>query len=131
MAKQVKRGWFIEHSPGEAHIAIVEKTSRTVDGITDEWQAVTETGLKVVVEFVTVDSDLSANSLTGSYNEIPSRYHKAIVDKAIAMGYRDPRNQNIQNAQYFETLYIEAKRRGKKLAKSNFQTTGRIVPQDF
>jgi len=131
MAKQVKRGWFIEHEAGVASIALVEKTSRTVDGITDEWQAITETGLKAVIEFTTVDADLSANSPTGSYNEIPDRYHKAIVDKAIAMGYRDPRNQNIQNAQYFETLYLEAKRRAKKLAKSNFQTTGRIVPQDF
>ena len=129
MAKQVKRGWFIEHSPGEAHIAIVEKTSRTVDGVTDEWQAVKESGLTIRMEYLGLDSDLS--SLTDDYGEISDRYHKTIVDKVIAMGYRDPRNQNLQNAEYFESLYKAGLKRAKKFTKSRNITTGRIVPQDF
>ena len=129
MAQQLKRGWFIEHSPGEAHIAIVEKTSRTVDGVTDEWQAVKESGLTIRMEYLGLDSDLS--SLTDDYGEISDRYHKTIVDKVIAMGYRDPRNQNLQNAEYFESLYKAGLKRAKKFTKSRNITTGRIVPQDF
>ena len=129
MAKKVQRGWFVETIAADTQLAIVEKTSRTVDGVTDEWQAVKETGLRIRVEYISLDNDLS--SITDDYSEIPDRYHKTIVDKAISMGYRDPRNQNIQNAEYFEALYKDGMKRAKKYARSRHITTGRIVPQDF
>ena len=130
MAKKVKRAWYPETTSGDTQLAIVENTSRTVDGITDEWQAVKEV-IKLRIELCTSDTDLSINSLTSAYNEINARYHKTIVHKAIAMGYRDPRNQNLQNAEYFENLYERDVRRAKKFAKGHYITTGRIIPQDF
>ncbi len=129
MAKKIKRGWFVDTVTSDIKLAIVEKTSRTVDGVTDEWQAVKESGLTIRMEYLGLDSDLS--SLTDDYGEISDRYHKTIVDKVIAMGYRDPRNQNLQNAEYFESLYKAGLKRAKKFTKSRNITTGRIVPQDF
>ena len=128
MANKVKRAWFIDVVSGDTKLGIVEKTSRTVDGITDEWKAITEV-LQVRYDFILCDADLTG--VASEWTEINSRYHRTIVDKAIAMGYRDPRNLNIQNAQYFESLYLEAKRRAKKFAKGGYQASGRIVPQDF
>ena len=76
-------------------------------------------------------ADIDLTGVTSSYNEINSRYHNVIVDKVIAMGYRDPRNQNLQNAEYFENLYQKGLKRAKKYSKSSNLSTGRIVPQDF
>ena len=128
MAKNVKRGWFIEVINGDKVLCLVEKPSRTVDGITDNWRAVTEV-TNTVIELAMADIDLTG--VTSSYNEINSRYHNVIVDKVIAMGYRDPRNQNLQNAEYFENLYQKGLKRAKKYSKSSNLSTGRIVPQDF
>ena len=84
MAKHVQRGWFTEIVAGDTKLALVEKTSRTVDGVTDAWQAVREV-IKLRIELSTSDTDLS--SVTSSYNEINARYHRTIVNKAIATGY--------------------------------------------
>ena len=128
MAAKIKRAWYTSTVAGDTQLAIVEKTSRTVDGVTDAWQAVREV-IKLRIELSTSDTDLS--SVTSSYNEINARYHRTIVNKAIATGYRDPRNQNLQNAEYFDGLYEREVKRAKKFAKGNYVTTGRIVPQDF
>ena len=37
----------------------------------------------------------------------------------------------IQNAQYFDAEYEKGIKKAKKFARSNYITTGRIVPQDF
>ena len=104
MAKQVHRAWFTEVVSGDVKLALVENTSRTVDGITDEWQAVTETGLTIYIE--------------GTAND--------------AMGYRDPRNKDLQSAEYFEMLYKKGEKRAKKMARTNYvEGSGRIIPQDF
>ncbi len=130
MAKKVQRAWFTEIVNGDTNLALVEKTSRTVDGITDEWKAITEAGLKVTMELTYVDADLTTPAST--WSDISSRYHKSIVDKVIAMGYRDPRNKDLQSAEYFEALYLKGEKRAKKMARSHYyEGSGRIIPQDF
>ena len=128
MAKNIKRAWFVDIVSGDTKLGIVEKTSRTIDGITDDWKAVTE-GLTVRYESIICDVDLT--SVTSQWTEINSRYHKTIVNKAIAMGYRDPRNLDLQNAEYFDQLYDKDLRKAKKFARSGYVSTGRIIPQDF
>jgi len=130
MAKKVQRAWFTEIVNGDTNLALVEKTSRTVDGVTDEWKAITEAGLKVTMELTYVDSDLTSPAST--WSDISSRYHKSIVDKVIGMGYRDPRNKDLQSAEYFEALYLKGEKRAKKMARSHYyEGSGRIIPQDF
>ena len=48
------------------------------------------------------------------------------------MGYRDPRNKDLQSAEYFEMLYKKGEKRAKKMARTNYvEGSGRIIPQDF
>ena len=130
MAKKVKRAWFIESVSGtDEVVGVVEKTSRTVDGITDEWQAVKETGLELIIEISAIENDLTGMSSVWGF--INRRYRDVIINRAIAMGYRDPRNQNLKNAEYFEALYKEGLKKAKKFAKGGYVSNGRIVPQDF
>ncbi len=130
MAKKVQRAWFTDITTGDTKVAIVEKTAKTVDGVTSEWQAVTESGLAFSIEYTGVNADLESPSDT--FGDIAERYHKSIVDKAIAMGYRDPRNKDLQSAEYFEGLYLKGEKRAKKMARSRYyEGSGRIVPQDF
>jgi len=128
MAKQVKRAWFTEIVSGDIHLAIVENTPRTVDGVTDQWQAVTEI-LTVKYEAIKSQSDLA--SLTGVYSDISPRFHKTILNKAIAMGYQDPRHIDLNTAQYFDQLYEKDIKKAKKFSKGQMVTGGRIIPQDF
>ena len=58
-------------------------------------------------------------------------YHNAIVDKAISQGYTDPRNLNLQMAQYFDAEYEKAVKKAKTWARSNGVTTGFVAPCDF
>lgn len=128
MAKQVKRAWFTEITSGDIKLAIVENTPRTVNGITDQWQAVTEV-LEVRYESIKCDADLTGTAST--YSDINSRYHKTIVNKAIAMGYQDIRNKDLTSAQYFDQLYERDVKKAKKFSKGQMVSSGRIVPQDF
>ena len=128
MAKDIKRAWFVDIVSGDTKLGIVEKTSRTVDGITDEWKAITE-ALTVRYESIICDADLT--SVASEWTEINPRYHKTIVNKAIAMGYRDNRNKDLQSAEYFDQLYEKELRKAKKFARSSYVSTGRIIPQDF
>tara|TARA_Y100001963_G_C6781457_1_gene450139 strand:- start:913 stop:1305 length:393 start_codon:yes stop_codon:yes gene_type:complete len=130
MAKKVQRAWFTEIKDGDTVLALVEKTSRTIDGVTDEWQAVTESGLQIVVEYVGTDADLTGT--TSEWGDISDRYHQSIVDKVISIGYRDMRNSDLKNAEYFEAQYLKGEKRAKKMARSHYyEGSGRIVPQDF
>ena len=128
MAAKIKRAWYTSTVAGDTQLAIVEKTSRTVDGVTDAWQAVREV-IKLRIELSTSDTDLS--SVTSSYNEINARYHRTIVNKAIATGYRDPRNFAGDKAALFDSEWEHGLRRAKKFSKRNYISVGRIVPQDF
>ena len=47
------------------------------------------------------------------------------------MGYKDPRNFDIEKAQYFDMEYDLGLKQAKKFARSNQQTTGRASPQEY
>ena len=128
MAKNIKRAWFVDIVSGDTKLGIVENTSRTVDGITDDWKAVTGT-LTVIYDSIICDADLTG--VASQWTEINSRYHKTIVNKAISMGYRDIRNKDLQSAEYFDGLYDKEIRKAKKFARSKYISTGRKIPQDF
>lgn len=135
MAKNVKRGWFTQIKSGGTELALVEKTSKTVNGVTDEWQALTESGLKIMVELVGLGTNLSSLSEAypvTTFSNVAERYHKTIVSKVISMGYMDPRNKDLQSAEYFDAQYLKGEKRAKKMARSHyFEGSGNIIPQDF
>tara|TARA_Y100001963_G_scaffold155175_2_gene245642 strand:+ start:2153 stop:2551 length:399 start_codon:yes stop_codon:yes gene_type:complete len=132
MATTKKYGWFKEFAAsadGSEMLAIVENTSKTEGGVTDDWSAISATGINIRLEYS------SAPVITGlSYDlaaNIEKRYIKGIVDKAIASGYKDPRNMNLEAASYFENEYEKTVKKAKKHAKGHLLPTGRIIPQDF
>lgn len=126
--------YFIDtHSAGEK-IAIVQKATNAVtrNGFTSNYQTIKQSADNILkIRGSWLDSDLSANSLTSTYSNIPSRFHEAIVNRVIAMGYKDPRNMDLKVAQYFDNEWEKAVRRAKKFSKSNYVSIGRIVAQDF
>ena len=131
MAK-TQRLYFVDtHSTGEM-IAVVEKAKNAVtqDGYTDEYKTVSSAkGIKIRGIFT--DTDLSMNAMGGTYSNIPSRFHEHIVSKAIAVGYKDPRHMEIQNAQYFDAEYEKGIKKAKKFARGNYSKVGSVVPRDF
>ena len=130
MANKKERFWFIDtHTAGEK-LAIVEKGTVTVDGVTSNYQTISE-AKSIKIRGVFADDDLVVGTLTGSYSNIPSRFHEYIVSKVISFGYKDPRNLNINNADYFTLEYTRGVRKAKKFTRSNYIKTGRIVAQDF
>jgi len=134
MATKKEYFYFIDtHTEGEK-LAIVQKATNLVtkNGWTSNFQTVQKAGDNIVkIRGVFTDSDLVANTLTGSYSNIPSRFHEAIVNKAISAGYRDPRHLEIQLSQFFDMEYEKSIKKAKKFARSNYITVGRIVSQDF
>jgi|19_taG_2_1085344.scaffolds.fasta_scaffold32557_1 hypothetical protein len=134
MANRKEYFYFIDtHTAGEK-IAIVEKATNVVskNGWTSNYQTVKTAGsniLKIRGSFL--DSALVNNALDGSYSNIPARFHEAIVSKVIARGYKDPRHMELKTSQFFDNEFELGVKRAKKFSKGNYQTTGRIVPQDF
>tara|TARA_R100000152_G_C6656609_1_gene96681 strand:+ start:214 stop:618 length:405 start_codon:yes stop_codon:yes gene_type:complete len=134
MATKKNRFYFIDtHSDGEK-IAIVEKATNAVtkDGWTSDYKTISETGTNIIkIRGSFLDDDLSNDTLTGSYSNIPSRFHEAIVNKVIAMGYKDPRHMELNTAQYFDNEYEKGVKKGKVFARSNYQTVGVVNSQDY
>ena len=47
------------------------------------------------------------------------------------MGYKDPRNMDVNLAQYFDTEFDKSVRMGKKYARSQRRRGGIIIPHEF
>ena len=62
---------------------------------------------------------------------IPPQYHEALANKAIAYGYRDPRNLQPELSEYFEGQYEKVIRQAKKFARGKQQRGGYIKAYDF
>jgi hypothetical protein len=133
-----KRYWFTERGK----LAFVEGgSSTTVDGVTSNLVSISEAkscvvkGITLPNVFPTGPDEDYETSLTdtsaGPLQEIPLQFHEALAYKAIAIGYQDPRNMKIELAQYFNNEYDKVCRSAKKYARSNFQSTGKIAPQEF
>ena len=131
MAK-TQRFYFIDtHTAGEK-LAIVEKATNavTVDGYTDNYRTISVArSIKIRGSFL--DADLALNVMTGTFANIPARFHECIVSKVIAAGYKDPRHMEIQTSQFFDNEYEVGIKRARKFSKGNYITVGRIVSQDF
>ena len=129
MATKVERAWYIDKL---GKMGIVEKATNAVskDGYRSDWKSITAVKATRIYA-ISRDSDISINELTNTFNQIPEQFHEILVYKAIAMGYKDPRNMEINNAQYFDMEYIKGVKEGKKFSKSNYTDIGSISPQDF
>jgi len=129
MATKIQRLWFVDKL---GKIGIIEKATRatTKDGYTTDWKSITQVK-PVRIYAISRDMDLSIFEMTNTFNQVPEEYHEALVYKAIAMGYKDPRNMDLQTAQYFDNEYMVAVKEGKKFSKNNYADVGFTRPQDF
>ena len=129
MASKKQRAWYIDKLK---RIGIVEKATNIVskDGYTSNWASISE-DKDLRMYAISRDTDVVVDTLTGTFIGIPEQFHETIAFKVIARGYRDPRNMNLQVAQFFDGEYLSGLKQAKKFSKSNYQTTGRIKPQDF
>jgi hypothetical protein len=136
MADKKEYFWYIDGNSGSFKMALVEKATSAVtkNGWTSDYKTIELTGtnnLRIVGVFSDVDlTDPDAVSPITKWSLIPERFHKCIADKVIAIGYRDPRNKDLQSAEYFEAIY-EKQLKKAKARVTNMLGTGRIVPQDF
>ena len=129
MANKIKRAWYADKLQ---RMGIVEKATNAItkDGYTSDWKSISEVkDLRIYT--ISRDLDLVKDNLTNTWSQIPEQFHDIIVNKVIAMGYKDPRNMELNNAQYFDGEYEKGLREAKKFSRSNYQTTGMIKPQDF
>jgi hypothetical protein len=129
VATKKQRAWYVDKLK---RIGIVEKATNTVtkDGFTSNWASISEVkDLRIYA--ISQDEDLSNNAMTGTFNEIPEQFHETILFRVIAVGYKDPRNLQIDMAQYFDQEYNLGVKEAKKFSRSNYQTTGQIRPQEF
>jgi hypothetical protein len=132
MATSKKRFWYIDTSTKTPRMGIVEKATNTTtkDGWSSDYVSIGDSK-DITIYAIARDNDLSANALTATWTQIPEQFHEVILYKVIAMGYKDPRNMEIQTAQYFDNEYFLGIKEAKKFSRSNYQTTGRIRPQEF
>jgi hypothetical protein len=126
MAKE--RFWYTANKK----IGIVEKdgTTVTVDDVTSSYKSISEAKtLRLFV--ISMDDDLGSTLSDDSFSLIPGQFHEAIVFKAIAYGYLDPRNMEMNNAANFNQMYDQGVKKAKNYVRSQNITTGQIIPQDF
>ena len=132
MADRKEYFYFIDIAGDGEKIALLEKGAVTRNGWSSDYKTIQLTGTNnISIKGIWLDTDLVAGTLTGTYSNIPSRFHEAIVNKVISIGYKDPRNMNINNAQFFDLEFTKGIRKAKRFSRSNYQKTGRIVPRDF
>ena len=123
-----ERFWYTRNK----QIGIVETDGANVtkNGVTTPYKSVSE-AKELRLYTISLDSDLGSVLATEGYSLIPGQYHEAILFKAIAYGYLDPRNLEMNAASSFTQLYGEGVKRAKKYVKSQNITTGHIIPAEF
>ena len=126
MAKKT-RAWYVDKLK---KIGIVEKTTNanTRDGWTSDWGSIS-VAKDLRIYAISRDSDININELTNTFTQIPDQYHEVMVYKAIAMGYKDPRNLNLDLAQYFDNEYLLGTKEAK--SRASYQSNGQVAAQDF
>jgi hypothetical protein len=129
MAVKKERAWYVDKL---GKIGIVEKANNTVtkDGYVSDWKSITE-AKTFRIYAISRDDDLSSSDLSNTFNQIPAQFHEAIVYKVIAMGYKEPRNMELNNAQFFDAEYDMAIKEGKKFSKADYTDVGYVKQQDF
>ena len=118
MATNKEYAYFIERG----NIGIVEK-------VNGEWKSITEDDKEIRI-FCTALADHFTEDLNGA-SIIPAQFHQGLAYKVISDGYKDPRNLNLDLAQYFEAEYIKCIKMAKKYAKMQHYSSGQTIPQEF
>jgi len=130
-----ERYWYPIQDVGGVRLGLVENSTGSVtrDGKTSNFQSISESGLQIRAHYISRCTHLVAGSGSGStyIPEILSMFHPALISKAIAEGYKDPRNQKFDAVQYFLTEYEDYVKKAKKEARSGSITTGIVVPHTF
>lgn len=128
MAKKT-RAWYIDKLK---IIGLVEKNTSTNsrDGFTSDWVSISE-AKDMRIYAISRDYDIAKDALGNTFLQIPDQYHEVLVYKAIAMGYKDPRNMNIKLAQYFDNEYNVGTKEAKKFSRASYLTTGQVASQSF
>ena len=119
MGNKLERFWFIDSSGLRPRMGIVEKSTNAVtkDGYTTDYKSLTE-AKDVTIYAISRDSDLSINSLTSRWGNIPEQFHESMVHKAIAMGYKKGKGFNIEKAQFFDAEYSLVLKEAKKFSQN-------------
>ena len=117
-------------------LGLVEKLSRAItrNETTSEFQSVSVSGLQIRVEADTLGDYLvedSNENAGGGRTSFPAQFTNAIPYKVIAEGYKSGTNQNIQLAQYFDFEYEKLVKEAKKFVRSNYVSTGHLVPHPY
>ena len=123
----IDRYWFVKD--GEIGIVQYDSTGTTINGVTSYYISPSESGT-VKVHYIGRPS-----LMDGDPQDEPSGlakpFHKYLVAKVIAEGYKDPRNMDLNNAQYFDAEFEKGVIRGRKEGRCDYKGTGRIVPVEF
>jgi hypothetical protein len=129
----IQRYWYIDRGQGARdRLGIVEKatSSTTKETVTSDWASVSEVkDLRVYA--IESPADFVVGDPSAESTSIPKRYHEALVNKVISLGYRDPRNMKVDASQFFDMEYEKLVKKAKKHARSNMQTNGFIKQVDF
>ena len=121
----IQRYWYIDSK----RLGIVEDGSITKETKTSNYVSPTEVN-EIRIYAVATSTDFSTTTL-GDSSEIPPQYHEALAHKAIAYGYRDPRNLQPELSEYFEGQYDKVLISAKKFARGKQQRGGYIKAYDF
>lgn len=93
----------------------------------------TGTGSSVNFDYVQLEKRTEVTGINHLEQEpeIPRQFHKALVYKSISEFYRDPRNMNLEAAQYYEAEYEKIVKEARKFSRKQHISTGYITPRDF
>ena len=110
MALTKKYAWY----PERERIGLVEIEDSTSGSV----KSVTESGLIMRILATRKPSDFTmANDEADTTSAFPPQFHHAITYRVIAELYRDPRNQNIELAEYYMNEYRNIVRLAKHYGK--------------
>ena len=132
MATKKARFWYIDTSTLRPRMGIVEKgvNSTTKDGYTSNYKSITE-AKDITIYAISRDIDLAINALGVTWTQIPDQFHDVMVNKVISDGYKKAEKFDGERALFFDNEYRLGLKEAKKFSKSNYQTTGNIVPHEF
>ena len=132
MAAKKEYFYYIDTASSGEKLAFVEKGSVTRNGYTSNYKTIKIAGTNnVKVRGIFFDTDLTMNTMSGTFSNIPARFHEYIVNKVIASGYKEPRHMELNVAQYFDDVYDKGIKKAKQFARANYIKTGHIASQDF
>ena len=122
----IDRYYYIKND----EIAIVQRDTSgiTVNGVVSDLIS-PSTSVTVKIHYTGRPVDFDGTASTES--TLPAIFHKYIVSKVIAEGYKDPRNLDINAAQYFDMEFEKGIARARKESQSDYTSTGFIKAVDF